>query len=76
MPEVDLSLLKDLGGWAVVLATVVWMRNLIEKLIASSDSNMKAAIAEFREFRLQEERQHRTLEEGQEEILSSIRSLR
>lgn len=76
MPDIDLSLLQDFGGWAVVLVVVRWMMVRIDSLIALSDTNMKAAIQEFKEFRLQEQRQHETLEEGQAEILSSIRSLR
>lgn len=74
-PDFDLALLKDIGGWAVVLLIVRWMMSRIDKLIASSDSNMRAAIDEFREFRVQETKEQAALQRSQIEILESVRRL-
>lgn len=65
--------LKDIGGWGVVLLIVRWMMTRIDALIASSESNMKAAIQEFKDFRVQEQLQHSKIEDSQQEILEAIR---
>ncbi len=67
--------IRDVGGWGVVLLIVRWMMTRIDTLIASSEGNMRAAITEFREFRLQEQRQHEAIEESQQEILDRLRSM-
>lgn len=74
-PDFDLTLLKDIGGWAVVLLIVRWMMTRIDNLIASSEANMKAAIEEFREFRVQETKEHAALQHSQTEILEGMRRL-
>jgi hypothetical protein len=74
MPNELPNWLTDVGGWGVVLLIVRWMMMRIDKLIAASDVNMTAAIAEFRAFRLQELEQHASLEEGQQRILDHLTS--
>lgn len=73
IPDLSMAMVERLGGWAVVIWMVAWMRSSITKLIEASETNMRAVIAEFRAFRLQEQAQHEELEKRQDEILEQVR---
>lgn len=70
--DFDLALLRELGGWAVVLIIVRWMMTRIDAQIASSDRQIMAMLHEFKEWRDQDALQHRNLEEGLHTILKAI----
>lgn len=70
--DFDLALVRELGGWAVVLIIVRWMMTRIDAQIASSDRQTTAIVCEFKAWRDQEAEQHRALEEGQRQILKAI----
>jgi hypothetical protein len=72
MDILDPALLQDVGGWAVVVLVVRWMMTRMDADRASSNRHFEALITEFKEWRVQEAEQHRSLERTQAEILSRI----
>lgn len=69
----------DVTGWGVVILVMRWMMTRMDRLIDTSNENMKSVIAEFRAFREQEleqhsrlEDQHERMEQKQAEILAHL----